>query len=142
MSCAFNPKDFTERLIIEAQALFEVLTKDSQENFHQAAETPFVSGPIASKIGPFADNDYCDAVLNGTFEFEDLAERTEVQDLIEGMRFPDPARPTPSIDTTLTYEGFQSAIKNTRERTSSSPSRTLPRPTTISYHAWHHCCSR
>jgi hypothetical protein len=26
------------------------------------------------------------------------------------------------IDTTITYEGFQSAIKNTRERTSSSPS--------------------
>jgi hypothetical protein len=117
-----NLIDTTWSLIIEAQALFEVLTKDSQEHFHQAAETPFVSGPIASKIGPFADNDYCDAVLKGTFEFEDLAERTEVQDLIKGMRYPDPARPTPSIDTSLTYKGFQSAIKNTRERTSSSPS--------------------
>jgi hypothetical protein len=118
-----NLNDTTWSSIIEAQALFEVLTKDSQELFHQAAETPFVSGPIASKIGPFADNDYCDAVLNGTFEFEDLAEWTEVQDLIKGMRYPNPARPkTPSIDTTLTYEGFQSAIKNTRERTSSSPS--------------------
>jgi hypothetical protein len=83
----------------------------------------FVSGPIASKIGPFADNDYCDAVLlNGTFEFEDLSERTAVHDLIKGMRYPDPTCPTPCIDTTLTYEGFQSAIKNTRERTSSSPS--------------------
>ena len=108
--------------IIEAQALFEVLTKDSQEHFHQAAETPFVSGPIASKIGPFADNDYCDAVLNGTFEFEDLAKMTEVDDLIKGMRYPNPESPTPCIDTHLTYEGFQSAIMNTRERTSSSPS--------------------
>jgi hypothetical protein len=62
--------------IIEAQALFEVLTKDSQEYYQQASDSsmPFVSGPIASKIGPFADNAYCDAVLNGTFEFEDLAE--------------------------------------------------------------------
>jgi hypothetical protein len=109
--------------IIEAQALFEVLTKDSQEHYHQAAaETPFVSGPIASKIGPFADNDYCDAVLNGTFEFEDLTEWTEVQDLIKGMRYPDPTCPTPSIDTTLTYKGFQYAIKKTWERTSSLPS--------------------
>jgi hypothetical protein len=94
------------------------------EHYHQeAAETPFVSGPIASKIGQFADNDYCDTVLNGTFEFEDLlAERTEVQDLIKGMRYPDPTCPTASIDTTPTYEGFQSAIKNAGERTSPSPS--------------------
>jgi hypothetical protein len=117
-----NLTDTTWSSIIEAQALFEVLTKDSQEHFNQAAETPFVSGPIASKIGPFADNDYCDAVLNGTFEFEDLSDRTEVHDLIKGMRYPDPASPTPCINTHLTYEGFQSAIMNTQERTSSSPS--------------------
>jgi hypothetical protein len=30
--------------IIKAQALFEVLTKDSQEHYHQAAKTPFISG--------------------------------------------------------------------------------------------------
>jgi hypothetical protein len=50
-----NLNDTTWSSIIEAQALFEVLTKDSQEeHYHQAAETPFVSGPsiIASKIGP------------------------------------------------------------------------------------------
>jgi hypothetical protein len=93
-----NLNDTTWSSIIEAQALVEVLTKDSQEHYHQAAETPFVSGPIVSKIGPFADNDYCDAVLNGTFEFEDLAERTEVQDLIKGMRYPDPTcRPNPGL---------------------------------------------
>ena len=133
-----NMEDTTWSSIIEAQALFEVLTKDSQEHFHQAAETPFVSGPIASKIGPFADNDYCDAVLNGTFEFEDLSDRTEVNELIKGMRYPDPESPTPCIDTHLTYEGLQSAIMNTRERTSSSPSgrhyghyRTLLRSPTI-----------
>jgi hypothetical protein len=117
-----NLIDTTWSSIIEAQALSEVLTKDSQEDYHQAAETPFVSGPVASKIGPFVDNDYCDAVLNGTSEFEDLAERTEVKDLIKGMRYPDPARPIPCIDTNLTYEGLRSAIMNTWERTSSSPS--------------------
>jgi hypothetical protein len=74
------------------------------------AETPFVSGPISDKIGPFADNEYCDAVLNGTFDFEDIAEMTEVHDLIAGMRYPHPSHPTTSIDTTLTYDGFQSAI--------------------------------
>jgi hypothetical protein len=84
-------------IINKAQALFEVLTKDSQEHdYHQAAKTHFASGPIASKIGPLTDNDYCDAVLNGTFEFGDLAERTEVHNLIKGMRYPDPTCPTPA----------------------------------------------
>jgi hypothetical protein len=58
-------------------------------------------GPIASTIGPFADNEYCDVVLNGTCDFEDLSEMTEVHDLIAGMRYPDPMCKTPSIDTTL-----------------------------------------
>jgi hypothetical protein len=117
-----NLTDTTWSSVIEAQVLFEVLTKDSQEHFHQAAETPFVSGPIASKIGPFVNNEYCDAVLSGTFDFEDLADMTEVHDLIAGMRYPDPSHPTPNIDTTLDYDGFQSAITNTQGRTSSSPS--------------------
>jgi hypothetical protein len=78
MDCILVPDDPDKNLndtttwssIIEAQALFEVLTEDNQEHYHQAAKTPFISGPIASKIGPFADNEYCDAVLNGTFENE------------------------------------------------------------------------
>jgi len=107
--------------VIEAQALFEVLTKDSQEHFHQAAETPFVSGPIAEKIGPFADNEYCDAVLEGNFDFEDIAEITEVKDLIHGMRYPDPINPTPLIDSTIDADGFISAIAHT-------PGNEPPRP--------------
>jgi hypothetical protein len=39
----------------------------------------------ANKTGPFADNEYCDAILNGTFDIEELTEMTEVPDLIEGM---------------------------------------------------------
>jgi hypothetical protein len=80
----------TWSMVIEAQALFEVLTEDCVEHFYQATDTPFVIGPIAEKIGHFADNEYCDAVLNGTFDFTDIAEKTEVTDLIKGMQYPDP----------------------------------------------------
>jgi hypothetical protein len=114
--------DTTWSTVIEAQALFEVLTKDCVEHFYQAAETPFVTGPIAEKIGPFANNEYCDAVLDGTFDFTEIAEITEVKDLIKGMRYPDPSQPTPMIDSTIDDEGFISTIAHTRERTSSSPS--------------------
>ena len=81
-----------------------------------------MSGPISEKLAPFADNDYCDAVLNGTFEFDDLAENTEVKDLIKGMQYPDPESPTPQINSEITYEGLSKAMAHTRERTSSSPS--------------------
>jgi hypothetical protein len=96
-----DPNDLTNTTwssVIETQALFEVLTKDCQEHFHQVADTPFVTGPIAEKIGPFEDNEYCDAVLSGTFNFDDIAEITEVKDLVHGMKYPDTTRPTPLID--------------------------------------------
>jgi hypothetical protein len=108
--------------IVEAQALYEVLTKASQEHFYQVVETPFVTGPIAEKYGPFADNKYCDVILDGQFDFEDIAEITEVNDLIAGMQYPDPANPTRMIDATINPEEFVAAIAHTRKRTSSSPS--------------------
>jgi hypothetical protein len=122
-----TPNDPTDLLnttwsaIIETQALFEVLTTAGQEHFGQAASTPFVTGPIASKFGPFADNEYCAAILNGTFDLTGIDEITEVHDIIHGMRYPDPSNPTPPIDITITTE------------TSVTPSNTLanappPRP--------------
>jgi hypothetical protein len=108
--------------IIEAQALHEVLIAHGQEHFKQAANTPFVTGPIAAQFGPFADNDYCDAILNGTIDLEAVADTTEVQDLLHGMRYPDPLHPPTSINTQITTESFSNAMAHTRERTSSSPS--------------------
>jgi hypothetical protein len=108
--------------VVEAQALYEVLTKAGQEHFKQAAHTPFVTGPIANKLGPFANNEYYEAILNGTFDFSDIEVITEVKDIIRGMQYPDPDNPTPPIDTHITNETFMDAMKHTRERTSSSPS--------------------
>jgi hypothetical protein len=71
--------------IIEAQALYEVLIAHAQEHFKQAANTPFINGPIAAQFGPFADNSYCDAILNGTIDLAAIANTTEVKDLLHGM---------------------------------------------------------
>jgi hypothetical protein len=120
-----NPNDLpntTWTTIVESQAMFEVLTTAGQEHFAQAANTPFVTGPIASQFGPFANNEYCEAILNGTYDVTELEEIIEVKDIIQGMRYPDPTSPTPTIDTTITIENFSEAIAHTRERTSSSPS--------------------
>jgi hypothetical protein len=120
-----DPNDLTNTTwtaIIDAQALYEVLTKAGQDHFNQAANTPFVSGPIAEKFGPFADNEYCDATLKGTVDLTDLAEITEVHDIIKGMRYPNPSEPTTPINTTIMTENFCDAVQHMRERTSSSPS--------------------
>jgi hypothetical protein len=90
--------------IIDAQALFEALTDDGQKHFHQAADTPFVSGPIAEILSPFADNGYSDAILNGTFDLSTLDEMVEVHDIIKGMHYPHPTAPTPPIDITILNE--------------------------------------
>ena len=108
--------------IIEATALYEVLNHAGQQHFRQASHTPFVTGPIADRFGPFADNHYCEAILQGTFDMTDISAETEVHDIIQGMRYPDPSSPTLPSDTTITGEQFSQAVAHTRERTSSSPS--------------------
>lgn len=110
--------------IIEAQALFKVLTTaGGHAHFGQAADTPFVKGPVAdNKIGPSINNDYCTAILDGTFNVSGIEEIMEVQDIIHGIHYPNPSNPTEPIATTITMKSFSNAIKNTREHTSSSPS--------------------
>jgi hypothetical protein len=117
-----DPANSTWTAIVEAQALHEILTHEGQRHFRQAADTPFVTGPVAEKIGPFEDNEHCDAILQGTFDFTDLELEIEVADLIRGMQYPDPANPTPPINITIDDDTFRDAVYHTRERTSSSPS--------------------
>ena len=54
VSCMVGP---TWTAVIEAQALYEVLTHAGQQHFRQASNAPFVTRPIADKLGPFADNE-------------------------------------------------------------------------------------
>jgi hypothetical protein len=108
--------------VLEAQALYEILTNKGQKHYRQASNTPFVTGPIATLIGPFTTNAHCDAILNGTFNFTNIEASVEVHVIIGGMRYPDPTNPTPTINTTITTETFSNMVAHTRERTSSSPS--------------------
>ena len=88
-----DPQDTTATwsTIIEATALFDVLTTDGQNHFRQAADTPFVTGPIATKLGPFDNNEHSDAILQGTFNATPLTDVPEVRDIIKGMQYPNPA---------------------------------------------------
>ena len=120
-----NPNDLnstTWKPILDAQELFEVLTKEGQLHYRQAAETPLVNGPFAKKIGPFDNNKYCDEILYGKFNMDDIATITEVKDIVNGMRYPDPQQPTPTFNSNITNDDFFKAIFNTKESTSSSPS--------------------
>jgi hypothetical protein len=117
--------------VIEAQALYKVLLATGQKHFKQAADTPFATGLVANKLGPFADNDYCEAILQGTHvDIEALANITGVQDLIQGMCYPDPSHPTMMISSMITTNSFADMVKHSCEHTSSSP---------LGQHYGHYC---
>ena len=105
--------NMTWKPIIEAQELYDILTKEGQLNYHQAAETPLVNGPYAKKIGPFDDNDYCDTILHGDFDTSYLATISEVSNIVSGMHYPDPNKPTPGFDSTITGDDFFKAVFHT-----------------------------
>ena len=77
---------------------------------------------LLKKIGPFDDNNYCDAILHRTFDMSNITEMPEVHEIIKGMQYPQLQQPTPPIDTTITSDEFYQMIFHTRECTSSSPS--------------------
>ena len=92
-----------------------------RRHFRQAADTPFITGPVAEKIGPFDDNKYCNAILHGTFDFTDLELELEVADLIRGMQYPDPANPT-------CHQSISSSMTKRFEMPSIIPGNVPPHP--------------
>ena len=99
--------------IVDADELHDVLTKEGQMHYQQAASSPLVSGPIGEKIGPFDDNTHGDDILNGTFDLSNIDEMQEVKDIIYGMQYPDPCHPTPTFDTTIEHDQFYQAVYHT-----------------------------
>ena len=108
--------------IVDAQELYQLLTNKGQLHYQQATETPLVKGLFAEKLGPFDDNDYCNAILHGNFNTNNLANISEVSNIVSGMQYPDPQTPTPEFDAMITEDEFFQAVYHTHERTSSSPS--------------------
>ena len=96
-----NPHDLANTTwtpVVNAQELYDTLIKEGQTHYHQATETPLITGPIADKIRPFDDSEYCNTILNGTFNWFNLAMMPEVKEIVSGMRYPDPTtNPNPHI---------------------------------------------
>ena len=82
---ANNLAHTTWNLIVDAQELYKLLMSEGQLHYCQAAETPLVKGPFATKIEPFEDNEYCNAILHGDFNTTHLANISEVSDIVSGM---------------------------------------------------------
>ena len=82
---ATNLAQTTWKPIVNAKELYQLLTSKGQLHYHQAAETPLVKGPFTARIGPFTDNEYCDAILHRDFDTTNLANISEVSDIVSGM---------------------------------------------------------
>ena len=126
LTCVLVPEDAnnlthtTWNPIVNAQELYKLLMSEGQLHYCQAAKTPLVKGPFATKIGPFENNEYCNAILHGDFNTTHLANISEVSDIVSGMRYPDPTNPTPEFDATITDNEFFKAVFHTHKSTFSS----------------------
>ena len=107
--------------VLESQAIYEALLQHGKEHFSQASDTPFASGPISTKIGPFEFNESSEQILQGTFDIDSLTDCVYMRDIIKSMRHDDPCNP-PELNCDLTVDDLKQGFKNIKESTSSSPS--------------------
>ena len=121
LTCVLVPDDTanlahtTWTPIVDAQELYQILMTKGQLHYQQAADTLLVKGPFTEKLGPFDDNEYCDAILHRNFNTANLANISEVSNIVSGMQYPDPHTPTPEFDATITEDEFFQAVYHTRE---------------------------
>jgi hypothetical protein len=72
-----DPLDFENTswtAVVEWQAIFEALIKNSEEHFSQAMNTPFATGPVVDLIGPFEFNEYSQQILRGEFDIDSISD--------------------------------------------------------------------
>ena len=111
-----DPDNTTWTALLEAEAIWEALLHQGHAHFSQALDTPFATGPIADRVGPFKQNEFSDQILQGTFDINLLTNSVEVCDIIKSMQYQDTA--TPRKWTALST--------STNSRNSSSQQRKAP----------------
>jgi len=92
----FDLDNTTWHAVIEKQAIFEALLEHGQTHFSQASDTPFVTGPVAKRIGPFKFNEHSRAILNGTFDIDSISDDIVLRDVVKAMAHSNPASPVTS----------------------------------------------
>ena len=121
LTCVLVPDDTTNLAqttwtpIVDAQELYQLLTTEGQLHYQQAAETPLVKGPFTEKLGPFDDNEYCNAILHRNFNTNNIANISEVSDILSGMQYLDPHTLTPEFNAMITEDEFFQAVYHTCE---------------------------
>lgn len=106
--------------LVEATAIWEALQTNAVKHFTQASDTPFVTGPISERIGPFEYNETSESILNGTYPIEEITNNLEVIDLVKVMSRPNSAVPVEDQGS-LSLEQLRKGFLSLKEGTSSSP---------------------
>ena len=113
-----NGKDITEWYNVENPVQVEQLILEAlQKHFSQASDT-LVTSPKWREI--LSSKEGQDSLLNGTFEWDDTVPG-DFRELLTTFRKPDNAQ-NPEITFELNYEAFRQFVKNSKEKTSTSPS--------------------
>jgi hypothetical protein len=58
---------------------------NSEQHFSQASHTPFASGPVADRLGPFEFNKYSQQIPHGEFDIDSITDNIQLQYFIKVM---------------------------------------------------------
>ena len=115
------------REIIDSEELFSPILKQNSEALHGSKDSPFATCPLLDDLGRYGEGLGAEEILSGTYMLsEELRSRPDGKELslfIQSLIHPNQTgKKQPDINTLIIREDFQSLFKETRERTSSSPS--------------------
>lgn len=99
--------------------LATIIKNVNQQQYHQAHNTPFGSGPLANQIGRNGDTAAASNLINGILPSNISTLMYETQQVLQTLSNPCPRTETDAI---ITMEAFRDSYKIAKETTSSSPS--------------------
>ena len=110
------------RSIYTQDEICSELIKRNIAHFSQAKETPFVSGPFASHLHPFEQNDFSESILKGSVRLDSFNVNDAIKACIKEMAYAPGEDGVDVVDPTISAEDFKAGFRAISEQLTSSPS--------------------
>ena len=102
--------------VTDGPTVTQLILERNKKHFSQAGETPLATNEIIDLIGPGADTEYAEKILDGTADLTEATDDETSQTLLSLMR-----RET-TIKIDLTKEDMMNRYRKWKEKTTTSPS--------------------
>ena len=107
--------------IITKHGIERVCLDENEAKYRQTQQTPCMTNPLRRVLGLFGDTEFCDKVLDGTFQVIPQMSNYTIE-LFRELKRPEDI---PPLSLNISPEDFQSSWKKMKEYTSSASSSGL-----------------